>query len=310
MKSYSFAPISACEYPTIKLLDHPYIWGGVQFCVNVSEKPYTPELEAAMAVHGIEWVHCPVSEEPGADWLPSFADALPRLYLALKEGKKMIVHCDLGNNRSRSLVEALYFAIEHEEFDDPYKDADNHLEYNCVQGHLPDLGEWERRIYAMTELYEKGELNNVRQMSRVLLSKSPAWAEGGIFTFDTKSNPMFKYTCLTPFYSELYDAVEDYRNGRPLGDRITIDDVEITVLDEWAWARSTQDEDGKWIDIDAPYIIVNGEKTRFIEDEGIEGFTPERGHEYRLKVRRIFITTQPEFCHYILLEQLEDTQTT
>ena len=31
---------------TLKILDHPYIWGGVQFCINVSEKPYTSELEA------------------------------------------------------------------------------------------------------------------------------------------------------------------------------------------------------------------------------------------------------------------------
>ena len=149
MKSYSFAPISAREYPTVKILDNPYIWGGVQFCVNLSERPYTPELEAALAAHGIEWVHCPVSEEPGADWLDSFAVALPKMYRAYKDGKKQIVHCDMGNNRRRSFVEALYFAIVRKEYDDPYKGADNHLEYNCLQGHLSDIGEMERRIRAM-----------------------------------------------------------------------------------------------------------------------------------------------------------------
>lgn len=40
MKLYTFAPISAHEYPTVRILDHPYIWGGVQFCVNLTEKPY------------------------------------------------------------------------------------------------------------------------------------------------------------------------------------------------------------------------------------------------------------------------------
>lgn len=90
MKSYSFAPISAREYPTVKILDNPYIWGGVQFCVNLSEKPYTPELVSALAAHGIEWIHCPVSEEPGADWLESFAVALPKMYRAYKDGKSRL----------------------------------------------------------------------------------------------------------------------------------------------------------------------------------------------------------------------------
>ena len=151
MKTYTFAPISAREYPTVKILDNPYIWGGVQFCVNVSEKPYTPELEAAMAAHGIEWVHCPVSEDPGADWLDSFAAALPKMYRAYKDGKKQVVHCDMGNNRSPAFVEALYFAIERKEYDDPYKGADNHLVYNCIQGHLPVIGETERRIMDMVK---------------------------------------------------------------------------------------------------------------------------------------------------------------
>lgn len=49
MKLYTFAPISAREYPTITLLDNPFIWGGVQFCVNVSEKPYSVDIARALA---------------------------------------------------------------------------------------------------------------------------------------------------------------------------------------------------------------------------------------------------------------------
>ena len=139
MKSYTFAPISAREYPTVKILDHPYIWGGVRFCVNLSEKPYTPELEAAMADHGIAWIHCPVSEEPGADWWESFTKALPLMHKAYMEGKKQIVHCDLGNNRSRSLVEAFHYLLKHSHLEDEYKGEFNHLAYNCKIGHLPPL---------------------------------------------------------------------------------------------------------------------------------------------------------------------------
>ncbi len=151
MKAYDFAPISAREYPTVKILDHPDIWAGVKFCVNLSERPYSAELVKALAAHGIDWVHCPVSEEPGADWLESFTIALPKMYRAYKDGKKQIVHCDMGNNRSRSFVEALYFAIVRKEFEDPYKGADNHLEYNCLQGHLPKLSETEALIIHIKE---------------------------------------------------------------------------------------------------------------------------------------------------------------
>ena len=170
MKTYTFAPISAREYPTVHLLDNPYIWGGVRFCINVSEKSYTPELETAMVARGIKWVHFPVSEEPGADWLPSFADALPRLYLAFREGKKMIVHCDLGNNRSRSLVEALYYAINRKHFPDEYKGEFNHLIYNCKEGHLPDVSELELRIQLMVGLLPNWSTPEEDKMRQKLLT--------------------------------------------------------------------------------------------------------------------------------------------
>ena len=146
MKSYSFVPISAREYPTVKILDNPYIWGGVQFCVNVSEKPYSPELVEAMAAHCIEWIHCPVSEESGANWLDSLERGLKALYAAHQAGKKMIVHCDCGNNRSRSFIEAFYFMLTGKYFHDEYKGAYNHLIYNGEIGHLPKMEDLELPI--------------------------------------------------------------------------------------------------------------------------------------------------------------------
>lgn len=150
MRSYPFAPIAAREYPTIALLDNPYIWGGVQFCVNVSERPYPVELAKALADHGIDWIHCPVSEEPGAQWLDALMTALPRMLYAFKMGRKQVVHCDFGNNRSRSFIEALYFCLHNEHFRDEYKGEINHLVYNCTMKHLPALANTEEMIRSFT----------------------------------------------------------------------------------------------------------------------------------------------------------------
>ena len=153
MRTYSFAPIAARDYPTVRMLDHPHIWGGVRFCVNVSEKPYSPELVAAMKEKGIEWLYCPLSEEPSTwpDWemvLYTVADDLLR---ACREGKKTVVHCDFGNNRSRTMVEALYYMLRGEQFQDEYKGEINHLVYNCKAGHLPPLEEVERNLRALVD---------------------------------------------------------------------------------------------------------------------------------------------------------------
>lgn len=149
MKSYTFAPIAAREYPSFRLLDNPYIWGGVRFCVNVSEKPYPTDLVKALRDRGIEWIYCPVSEADGAQWLDSLIVALPRMLYTYESGLKQIVHCDFGNNRSRSFVEALYYRIRGEHLADEYKGEFNHLIYNCKLGHLPELSVTEETIRAI-----------------------------------------------------------------------------------------------------------------------------------------------------------------
>ncbi len=158
MKNYDFAPISAREYPTAMILDHPYIWSGVQFCLNVSEKAYSRELEDAMMSHGIEWLHCPVSEDSGADWYLSLRRGLMALYTAHNAGKKMVVHCDLGNNRSKSFIEAFYFMLTGENFHDEYKGEYNHLIYNVKIGHLPLIEDLEIILKALSA---ESELNTM-----------------------------------------------------------------------------------------------------------------------------------------------------
>lgn len=53
------------------------------------------------------------------------------------------VHCDFGNNRSRTFVEALYYCLHREHIEDEYRGEVNHLAYNCKIGHLLPLTETE-----------------------------------------------------------------------------------------------------------------------------------------------------------------------
>ena len=151
MRSYPFAPIAAREYPSVRNLDHPYIWGGVALAVNVSEKPYSLEIAKKMEEKGIRWIHCPVSEKERMDWTESLKVALPEMLRAYKEGKKIVVHCDFGANRSRSFVEAFHYLIMGTQFPDEYKGEFNHLVYNCKIGHLPPLEETERMIKTLEQ---------------------------------------------------------------------------------------------------------------------------------------------------------------
>ena len=54
-----------------------------------------------------------------------------------KDGTPIIVHCMGGNNRSRTVVEAFYFAKLGTHLEDEYKGYPNHLLFNCGEGFLP-----------------------------------------------------------------------------------------------------------------------------------------------------------------------------
>lgn len=44
-----------------------------------------------------------------------------------------------------------------------------------------------------------------------------------------------KYGCGTPFVYALHHAVEDFKNGRPVREGITIDEVIMTLYDDWTF---------------------------------------------------------------------------
>ena len=114
--------------------------------------------------------------------------------------------------------------------------------------------------------------------------------------------------CGTPLLNKVDRAVDDFRNGRPVEEGITIDEVLMTVYDDWAFVGEMSTDDGD-LELYAPLVSVEGEgKTeRLMMETDIEGFIPIRGHEYRLKVRRIYLAKNPFYHHHELLELISDS---
>lgn len=139
MKIYSFANLTVRNFPTIPELNHPYIYGGVQLIVNVSGHEYPKEILKIIQDKGIEWYHFPLEEDVPDMGMANILAAVKVLEKADIDGKKVVLHCQFGNNRSRTVAEAFHFRKMGFHLDDEYKGYSNHLIYNCESGHLPEL---------------------------------------------------------------------------------------------------------------------------------------------------------------------------
>lgn len=116
--------------------------------------------------------------------------------------------------------------------------------------------------------------------------------------------------CGTPLRQALHRAVKRFEDGEPIGEGFTVDNVEMTVLDDWemvGYYIDTQDQDR--VEIYAPLISVNGETERLLGDDEIDGIKLLRGHEYKMKVRRIHLTRNPFYHNYKMLELISDKAT-
>ena len=115
--------------------------------------------------------------------------------------------------------------------------------------------------------------------------------------------------CGTPLVNAVLDAVDNYHAGRPVVDGITVDEVEVTIMDDWAETGCTFDDNGP-VPIYAPLILVHGESKpkRLFQPTDIDGFTPERGYEYQMKIRRFFLTNNPFYHQFELIELIKDTK--
>ena len=139
MRFYPFAKIAARCFPTMADLNNPWIFSkDVALVINVS-KYFDPKIAKAIEDKHIEYLHFPLDEEVADIGWNNIKEAVKHLLRYDKEDKRMIVHCDFGQHRSRLVIEAFYYAKYGEHFIDKYKDFDNHLIYDCQTKHLPEL---------------------------------------------------------------------------------------------------------------------------------------------------------------------------
>lgn len=146
MKYYSFSNLIVTHYPSLKDMDNPYIFKDVKAIVNASRKEYPEEIRAELERRGIEMYHYPLSETESDMGIENIISAVKTLDRLDKEGKKVLLHCAHGKNRSKVIAEAFYFLRKGEQIEDNFGDYTNHLVFNCMVKHLPPLEEVEKRI--------------------------------------------------------------------------------------------------------------------------------------------------------------------
>ena len=118
--------------------------------VNVSQR-FDEHIANELAKRGVEYHHLPLDEEVNDIGWKNIKKAVVIILQADKEGKRVVVHCDFGQHRSRLVVEAFHFAKFGTHFSDSYHDYDNHLIYNCRCNHLPPLEVVEQELRELSE---------------------------------------------------------------------------------------------------------------------------------------------------------------
>lgn len=139
MKTYKFAKIAARNFPTIADLNNPWIFQEDVVGVMSVTPRYDAQIVEVMQTKGIEFFHFPLEEEVDDIGWENVKRAVEVLLRYNKEDKRMIVHCDFGQHRSRLVIEAFYYAKFGEHFVDEYKGYVNHLIYDCSMSYLPPL---------------------------------------------------------------------------------------------------------------------------------------------------------------------------
>ena len=149
MRTYSFAKISARNFPTPADLRNPWIFPkDVAMVVCVSQY-YDKTLAEALRSRGVEYHYLPLEEEVDDIGWENVKRAVEILLKYDKEDKRMVIHCDFGQHRSRLVVEAFHYAKFGEHFADEYKGYTNHLIYDCSTSHLPPLEIVEQELSKM-----------------------------------------------------------------------------------------------------------------------------------------------------------------
>lgn len=147
MKIYNFAPISARNFPTIADLNNPWIYPkDVAVVISVSQN-YDTRIAAEIMERGMEYYQFPLSEGVDDMGWSNIKQAVALLLESDATNKRMVVHCDFGQHRSRVVVEAFHFAKCGTHLLDEYKGYDNHLIYDCLTDHLPTIDHVEQELF-------------------------------------------------------------------------------------------------------------------------------------------------------------------
>ena len=151
MRTYPFAKIAARNFPTEADLNNPWIFPrDVQVVICVSQR-YDMLLADVLSLRGVVYHYLPLDEEVADIGWQNILRAVEIVLQADAEGKRVVVHCDFGQHRSRLVVEAFHFAKFGTHFSDSYHDYDNHLIYNCRCNHLPPLEVVEQELRELSE---------------------------------------------------------------------------------------------------------------------------------------------------------------
>ena len=139
MKSYSFAKVSARGYLTQADYYNKYILTeDLKLIINVSGRDFEKPIEFFQE-RGIIAKFTPLTEKDGDMGYQTILNAVRDLLYWDRQGKRCLVCCAFGVNRSRTFFEAFHYAKMGFHIDDEYDEFQNLLICNCMIGFLPPL---------------------------------------------------------------------------------------------------------------------------------------------------------------------------
>jgi len=136
---YDFANIDVRPELTLADVNNKYIFGDTKHVINVSTR-VNEEVKNAILAKGATYDWFPLNEEPVME-IENVEKAVEALNTYKQDGEHIIVHCVGGNNRSRTVVELLYYRLTGHHLSDEYKGYHNYLLYNWGEGFL-ERREW------------------------------------------------------------------------------------------------------------------------------------------------------------------------
>ena len=146
MKTYSFAKVSARGYLTQADYNNKYILTeDLKLIINVSGRDFEKPQEF-FEERGIIAKFTPLTEKNGDMGYETILSAVRNLLYWDRQGKRCLVCCAFGVNRSRTVIEAFHFAKMGFHIDDEYDEFQNHLICNCESGFLPPLSKVEEDL--------------------------------------------------------------------------------------------------------------------------------------------------------------------